>query len=343
MKTTIISGKSLTPEHLLLWSHFQQSNAALANPYFCPEFTSAVAEVREDAWVGILKEAGEIVGFFPFQRGKLPIGQPVGYTLCDYQGLIVKPGVDWDAAELLRGCGLKIWNFDNLIASQLPFQRFHKLKTESLLINLPDGYKGYESERRANPNWKSNSNWIQQTSRKMRKFEREVGALRFEAHVADASLLRLLMRWKSEQYARLGTFDRFEIEWIVKLIERLHGTQNETFAGMLSVLYVGEEVAALHFGMRSVSVWHYWFPTYNHQFQKYSPGLILLLKMIEAAESLGIQTIDLGKGDESYKQRLINSTVPLAEGSVEIPSLISTAKWLRRKTSEIMRSPKRSA
>ncbi|HEY9781098.1 MAG TPA: GNAT family N-acetyltransferase [Leptolyngbyaceae cyanobacterium] len=337
MKTTIVSGKSLTPEHLLLWSHFQQSNAALANPYFCPEFTSAVAEVREDAWVGILKEAGEIVGFFPFQRGKLPIGQPVGYTLCDYQGLIVKPGFNWDAAELLRGCGLKIWNFDNLIASQLPFQRFHKLKTESLIIDLSGGQKAYESEQKAN------SNWIQQTERKLRKFEREVGALRFETHVADTSLLRLLMRWKSQHYSQLGTFDRFEIEWIVKLIERLHATQSDTFAGMLSVLYVGDEVAALHFGMRSVSVWHYWFPTYNPEFQKYSPGLILLLKMIEAAESLGIQTIDLGKGDESYKQRLINSTVPLAEGSVEVPSLISTARWLRRKTVEIVRSPKRSA
>lgn len=337
MKTTIISGKSLTPEHLLLWSHFQQSNAALASPYFCPEFISAVAAVRDDVWVGILKEADEIVGFFPFQRGKLPIGQPVGYGLCDYQGLIVKPGFDWDAAELLRGCGLKIWNFDNLIASQLPFQRFHKVKTESLIIDLSGGQKTYESEQKAN------SNWIQQTSRKLRKFEREVGTLRFETHVADASLLRLLMRWKSQHYAQLGTFDRFEIEWIVKLIERLHGMQNETFAGMLSVLYVGEEVAALHFGMRSASVWHYWFPTYNPEFQKYSPGLILLLKMIETAESLGIQTIDLGKGDESYKQRVMNGSVLLAEGSVEIPSLISTARWLRRKTSEIVRSPKRSA
>lgn len=331
MKTTIISGKSLTPEHFLLWSHIQQSNPALTNPYFCPEFTSAVAAVRDDVWVGILEQAGEIVGFFPFQRGKLPIGQPVGYLLCDYQGAIVKPGVNWDAAELLHGCGLKIWNFDNLIASQLPFQRFHKLKTESLLIDLSDGYAAYESAQ------KVKSDWIQQANRKRRKFEREVGKLRFEPHVVDASLLRQLMRWKSEQYAQLGTFDRFQIEWIVRLIERLHTTKNETFAGILSVLYVDDEIAALHFGMRSQSVWHIWFPTYNPEFQKYSPGLIMLLTMVETAESLGIQTLDMGKGDEAYKQRVINKTIPLAEGSVEIPSLISTARWLRRKTTEMVR------
>lgn len=336
MKISIIPGKSLTPEHLLLWSHFQQANPDLASPYFCPEYTSAVAAVRDDVWVGLLEEAGAIVGFFPFERGKLPIGRPVGYALCDYQGLIVKPGLNWDAAELLRGCGLSIWNFDNLIASQLPFQPFHKLKTESLIIDLSGGYKAYDTEQRAN------SNWIQQASRKMRKFEREVGTLRFETHVADTSLLQLMMSWKSEQYAQLGTFDRFKIEWMVRLISRLHVTQSETFAGMLSVLYVGDEVAALHFGMRSTSVWHYWFPSYNHQFQQYSPGLILLLKMIESAEDLGIQMIDLGKGDESYKQRVSNGVIPLAEGSVELPSLITTARWFRRQI-EIVRSPSKSA
>ena len=336
MKISIISGKSLTPEHLLLWSHFQQANPDLANPFFSPEFTSAVAAVKDDVWVGLLEEAGGIVGFFPFERGKLPIGRPVGNGLCDYQGLIVKPGLNWDVAELLRGCGLSIWNFDNLIASHLPFQPFHKLKTASLIIDISNGYKAYLSEQRAN------SNWIQQASRKMRKFEREVGTLRFETHVADTSLLQLMIGWKSEQYAQLGTFDRFKIEWMVRLISRLHVTQSETFAGMLSVLYVGDEVAALHFGMRSTSVWHYWFPSYNHQFQQYSPGLILLLKMIESAEDLDIQTIDLGKGDESYKQRVSNGVIPLAEGSVEIPSLISTARWFRRKI-EIVRSSSKSA
>ena len=78
MKISIISGKSLTPEHLLLWSHFQQANPDLANPFFSPEFTSAVAAVKDDVWVGLLEEAGGIVGFFPFERGKLPIGRPVG-------------------------------------------------------------------------------------------------------------------------------------------------------------------------------------------------------------------------------------------------------------------------
>ncbi|MCX7592526.1 MAG: GNAT family N-acetyltransferase [Fischerella sp.] len=342
MRVTVIPGKSLTSEHSLLWSSFQQANSELSSPFFCPEFTSAIAAVRKDVWVGIVEEAGKIVGFFPFQRRKIrSLGYPIGGRLCDYQGLVIKPDVTWDAAELIHGCGLKIWKFDHLIGSQLPFHKFHRYKTHSPVISLSDGYNAYDLEQRAKPNWKARSNWIQEVSRKARKIEREVGPLRFQAHVADTALLRLLMRWKSDQYRRTGAFDCFAVDWIVRVVERIHATQQKNFAGVLSALYVGDEVAALHFSMRSQSVWHSWFPSYDRKFEKYSPGLILLLKMVESAQTLGLQTIDLGKGGESYKQRVANAAVPLAEGSVEIPSLISatyqTGRKLRHQIKKVIR------
>ncbi|WP_051470166.1 GNAT family N-acetyltransferase [Fischerella sp. PCC 9605] len=336
MKVTVIPGKSLTSEYSLLWSSFQQANSQLSSPYFCPEFTSAVAAVRKDVWVGIIEEAGKVAGFFPFQRGKMQMGYPIGGHLCDYQGLVLKPGIDHlDAAELIRACGLKGWKFDHLIASQLPFHPFHRIKTESSVIDLSQGYNTYLIKQKAQ------SNWIQKVSRNIPKIEREVGPLRFEAHVPDTSLLRLLMRWKSNHYRRTGASNDFKVEWIVRVVEQIHATKRENFAGMLSVLYMGDEVAALHLGMRSRSVWHYWFPSYNQQFHKYSPGLILLLKMIESAQLLGLQTIDLGQGDESYKLRVRNGTIPLAEGCVEISSLICatvlTTQKLRRSTKKLSR------
>ena len=60
---------------------------ALVSPYFCPEFTQAVGDVREDAFVGIVEDAGEFVGFFPFQRRALGVGKPIAGPLSDYQGL----------------------------------------------------------------------------------------------------------------------------------------------------------------------------------------------------------------------------------------------------------------
>ena len=80
------------------------------------------------------------------------------------------------------------------------------------------------------------------------------------------------------------------------------------------------ELIAAHMGMRSHSIWHYWFPAYNPRFSKYSPGLILLLKMAESAASLGLSRIDLGRGDEQYKSRLASGVITVSRGSVHTHS-----------------------
>jgi hypothetical protein len=43
-----------------------------------------------------------------------------------------------------------------------------------------------------------------------------------------------------------------------------------------------------------------------------------------------VRTIDLGKGMSLYKQRLMNASVPLASGSVELPSWRSIRRQMRR-------------
>ena len=45
---------------------------------------------------------------------------------------------------------------------------------------------------------------------------------------------------------------------------------------------------------------------------KYSPGRILLLQMLQAAQSNGIQKIDLGRGVVSYKSRAMTGAVTVA-------------------------------
>ena len=99
---------------------------------------------------------------------------------------------------------------------------------------------------------------------------------------------------------------------------------------MLSLLYAGERLVAGHLGMRGQFVWHYWLPSYDPEMAKYSPGIILLLKMAEHASRVGIHTIDLGLGMSLYKQRLMSDSVTLAGGSVELPSWHSLRRNARR-------------
>jgi CelD/BcsL family acetyltransferase involved in cellulose biosynthesis len=101
-------------------------------------------------------------------------------------------------------------------------------------------------------------------------------------------------------------------------IEQIHAMQTVDFGGILSVLYAGDVAVAGHFGMYSNGIWHYWFPSYARDYSRYSPGLVLLLKMAESANQLGLSVVDLGKGEMLYKHRLKNGEVALAEGNVEL-------------------------
>jgi CelD/BcsL family acetyltransferase involved in cellulose biosynthesis len=150
-------------------------------------------------------------------------------------------------------------------------------------------------------------------------------------------VLEQLLAWKTDQYRQNGWRDLFSIPWVRKTIEGIHSTQSADFAGMLSVLYAGDRMVAAHFGMRSATVWHYWFPTYDPVYSKYSPGVILLLKMAEVAPAMGIHTIDLGCGEHSYKGRLMNGFVPTARGSVELPCLTTAARRVREAPQRVRR------
>jgi CelD/BcsL family acetyltransferase involved in cellulose biosynthesis len=82
--------------------------------------------------------------------------------------------------------------------------------------------------------------------------------------------------------------------------------------------------------MRSGRLLHWWFPSYDPEYQKYSPGMIVLFQTVEAISAAGIQCIDLGKGDEPYKRSVATGSIELGEGFVEHRSLMASVCSLRR-------------
>jgi CelD/BcsL family acetyltransferase involved in cellulose biosynthesis len=103
---------------------------------------------------------------------------------------------------------------------------------------------------------------------------------------------------------------------------------------MVSALYAGDTLVAGHIGMRSEQVWHYWFPAYDATHAAFSPGSVLLLRMIEHAPAIGITRIDLGKGESRYKSRFMNGSVPLIEGRIERDSAVTTGRRTVRRAYE---------
>jgi len=330
-RVKVISGNAIDSALLQRWRALQESNPELENPCFAPEFTQAVAAARNDVEVGIIEVGRKVVAIFPFQRKAGGRAVPVGGIVSDYQGLICGADFSCDSRELLKACGLVSWDFDRLLATQGFFKSFHKLCEPSALVDLSQGYEAYVAERRA-----AGSEQIKKCMNLMRRLELEIGPIRFVPHSPDRSALSKVLAWKSGQYQKTGWRDLFALKWGRSLVEQIHATQSESFAGMLSLLYAGEKLLAGHIGMRSRSVWHYWFPAYDPQFAKYSPGLLLLLKMAEHAPNIGLLTIDLGTGMTLYKRRLMNASIFVAEGSVERTSWLSFLRRARRKARQLM-------
>lgn len=326
MHYSVIPGRDLSSELAARWSVIQQADDTLASPYFCPQFTQAVAAVRDDVFVGLLEDGGEVVGFFPFQRSRGGVARPVGLGLSDYHGVIALPDAQWTATELMRGCKLIRWEFDHLPTSQQQFAACCNAVSESPIIDVAQGMAAYEASRD-----KSGRKQLREARRKSKKLSTEVGQLTFTLHSAHQDILEQLLTWKSEQCRRTGTVDFFTLDWCVKLISRIHAIREPDFGGILACLHAGDTLTAVHFAMYSRQVWHSWFPAYNHELQEYSPGFILLLELIKAASGQQIGYIDLGKGLSLYKKRVMTGGVPVAEGCLAMPSLHNQIRDFREK------------
>jgi len=315
------------------WREILVNNDAFRSPYFQPEFVLALDEVNvpRRPEVVVIRQNDRVVGFFPFQRSRLDGGKPVAGALSDYHGVISEPGSQWCPSALLEAAGLGSWSFNHLVDPERRFDPYllpksnNSTPTGSPWIDLSSGYERYVEERRL-----AGSDYIPKTEALARKLSRDVGQLHFSWHEPNTEVLHELMRWKSLQYRESGLPDAFAAPWTRRLLAHIAKIDKPSFAGVCSVLRAGDDIAAIHFGMRSKNELHYWFPAYNANYSKYSPGIILLLRMAQAAADRGITSVDLGKGDSSYKKRLKSGEVPLGEGWVERPSLVTTIRrWQR--------------
>lgn len=314
MDITVVRPLDLGAAEVERWRELQRTDPLLANPFLAPEFTQAVGRFRDNVRVAVVTDGPDIIAFFPYERGPLGIGHPVGFGLTDLQGIIAAPELKLDAKALLKACGLSVWDFDHMLAHQATFAPYHTVTWVEPVMDLSGGFDTYFQG--AN---------LKRIRYKERKLGRDVGELRYVFSSTDAADLTRLMALKSDQYQRTGRMDRFAQPWIVDLVRHFH----ETGFGVLSVLYAGDEPVSTHFGLRSDGVMAGWFTTYDTRFAKYSPGLIGHLRLAEMCPQNGITRIDMGRGGKEFKERLKSREITIAEGRVARVAVGAGLHWLR--------------
>jgi CelD/BcsL family acetyltransferase involved in cellulose biosynthesis len=309
MNVEVVHPAELGPADLELWRHFQSEDERLASPFLSPEFAQVVGRARRDARVAVIQDGG-VVGYFAFQlHGTL--GTPIGATICDTQAVVCRRDFSWDAQSLVRSCGLELWQFDHLAVHQAPFVPFHAVLHSSPTIDLSRGHDNFLESVRAR-----SKDLIAQVARRRRKLNREVGPVTTCWRSVAADEFAALIRWKSDQYRRTGTWDRFELDWIRDVLTELLSCESAGCSGLMATTHAGDRLAAVHMGLLGGAGLSWWFPAYDPDLGPYSPGLVMLLDLADQASQRGVRRIDLGRGEHAYKLRVATGAYELAEGQV---------------------------
>ncbi|MFI6454140.1 GNAT family N-acetyltransferase [Streptosporangium amethystogenes] len=325
MNIVIVRPGDLGESEISRWRELQVADPALDNPFLSVEFALAMGRLRDYVRVAVIQDDGKIVGFFPYERHSFGIGKPLGGFLTTCHGLISVPGLDLDVRTLLRACRLSVFDFDHLVPGQPTFAAYESDVRPAPVMDLSVGFETYIEQVRAN----SPKN-LKTVRYKERKLGREQGEIRFEWDSSDLGTLRTLTNWKSDQYRRTGRVDRFAQPWIVQLLDEMHAEKSESFAGVLTMVYAGDRPVAGHFGLRTATTLVGWFPAYDTEFARYSPGIMHHLHMAEHAAGSGLQQVDMGKGGREYKSWLKSGDLFVAEGRVSRPSPAAAVHWIGR-------------
>jgi CelD/BcsL family acetyltransferase involved in cellulose biosynthesis len=310
VKTTVLTPDEMPVEERLLWSDYARRHP-FGSPFLSWAFMAVIGRVRDDVRVAVVED-GDEVGFFPFQCRSDWTGAPVGAGISDAQAFIAPPPWTFDPRRLLSGAGLAGWDFDHLLVEQSPFVPFHRSRHRVPVVDLGDGYQAFTARLRSH-----SRDFLPQVLRRRRKLEREVGPVTFEWSANDSDeAMRALREWKSAQYGRTGVWDRFSYSWIAEAIDGLSHAVDPDCTGVLGVLRAGDRLAAVHLGLRSRDRLCWWFPAYDPELGRYSPGLILLLELISAGAGRHVPVLDLGRGEHGYKLRVADRFYEVAEGEV---------------------------
>ena len=312
------------PDHIVAaWRQLMKTEVMLDHPLLSPTWVQTVAAVQEKVEVAVLTQDNVPRGFLPFERRGRQ-AYPVGGSLSDHQALIASPTLQCEIEQLLRECGLTALHYDHLPAStaeQPWFAAYSPRTDDAAIVALQAGFDAYWRERR-----EASCSWTRQIERKGRKLGREVGPLRFIWHDDDPASFKSLIDWKRGQLRASRFVDMFACPWVCPLLDRLVTSEAEECRGVLSTLFAGKRLVAVHLGIRNNHVMVSSIPTHSPEFSAYSPGAVLHVELAKAAAERQIQSIDLGRGLNPLKRALGSTMRKLAIGTVD---LRPSRRWAR--------------
>ena len=311
LQIEVVKADQLTVADRVLWRAMVEANPDLASPYFRWEFTEIAARISPDAAVAIFSRGGRTIGYFPHQRRGSAI-QPLGAPMNDYHGVIAMPG---EAPSLATVAALLNAPRLNVSAWVGP-SGAGELRETLMTVTPEEGFDAWYAERRQT--W---GKYFKDKERARRSLEAELGPIRVQRGLTDPALLDQLIQLKRDQYARTGRHDIFACGWTRDLLHALMASEHEDFGASMAALWAGDRLTAIEYSLHAGDRYHFWFPAYQPELARCSPGILLTMDTMRLGCDAGFRVFDFGFGGEGYKKYFCNATQTVREAVILRPGV----------------------
>jgi CelD/BcsL family acetyltransferase involved in cellulose biosynthesis len=126
-------------------------------------------------------------------------------------------------------------------------------------------------------------------------------------------------------------------------LEQLAKLLSESGWIALTRMMSGNNSLAWNYGFQFQGTWFWYQPTFDSDWERYSPGFCLLAKVIqEAAENPALRVVDLGLGAEEYKDRFANQTRETLYLTLRASKVQHVSEELRYRTAKVLKTSARA-
>jgi CelD/BcsL family acetyltransferase involved in cellulose biosynthesis len=328
----------LTSDQIDFWKGHFASPGSSVSPFLTYDFARAVNDVRGGVFVLDIRNEEGGRGLIPVQmrKGLASFGhaENVGSSMSDLFGLVGSIGTKLDAAEMLAKAKLNSLRFDHTSPEIWPFDFADRKNATGVCVRIDNST---EYMKRLGDQAKD---FMKALDRNKRLISREIGPIEFNWHANDPEqALEWILKAKRSQYQRSGVPDALSAPWRTQLLEKLLAAPQEARCRLVvSTLTANGELISASANIVHERVLHVWFPAYDLQYAKYSPGHMLFIQLFENATQYGTELIDFGKGPADYKLRYRGDTYEVWSGAIRRPTafgvmdkLLQSAEWRYQK------------
>lgn len=312
-----------------IWPATDQPGTSRCFVFQCADFLSVwcdtIGRARHTAakFVAILDDRGNPAALLPLgveRKFGVRVLSFLDGGVADYNCPVLFP-----AGEQLAGAAMKeVWaslarmsaDFDVVLLEKMP-EAVQDLNNPLVTpASQRFSHSGYFTTLQSNwTDFVRRLPYAQDSRRNLRRLS-ELGKVEFTiAATAEerARFLAAMMAQKSRRYVQTRGIDSFDRPGYRDFFKEATSRLAQRGILHLSALTLDGKVLAAHWGYVVGTRFYYLMPSYEFEWHRYSPGRLLLHKLLEWSTTNGLTIFDQGIGDEEYKARYCDGTIVLCQ------------------------------